>query len=99
VAKTGKSHEIQRIQKVFSKIFLSLRLRQPFAPLGVCGNFSVFHRYVLEKIVKCLEKTNTGFEHLRQILFMKNLAMAGGFLFLVAHGAGRISLDQRFGWK
>jgi putative oxidoreductase len=35
----------------------------------------------------------------QQILFMKNLAMAGGFLFLVANGAGRISLDQRFGWK
>lgn len=30
---------------------------------------------------------------MQQILFMKNLAMAGGFLFLVAGGAGRISLD------
>jgi putative oxidoreductase len=29
------------------------------------------------------------------ILFMKNLAMAGGFLFLVAHGAGNWSLDAR----
>ena len=29
------------------------------------------------------------------ILFMKNLAMAGGFLFLVAHGAGDWSLDAR----
>jgi putative oxidoreductase len=35
----------------------------------------------------------------QQILFMKNLAMAGGFLFLVASGAGRISLDRRIGWK
>jgi putative oxidoreductase len=33
---------------------------------------------------------------MQQILFMKNLAMAGGFLFLVVHGAGSISLDRRF---
>ena len=32
----------------------------------------------------------------QQIMFMKNLAIAGGFLFLVVHGAGTISLDQRF---
>jgi putative oxidoreductase len=38
-----------------------------------------------------------GADQMQQILFMKNLAMAGGFLFLVAHGAGRISLDRRFG--
>lgn len=36
---------------------------------------------------------------MQQILFMKNLAMAGGFLFLVAHGAGKISLDRRLGWS
>ena len=29
------------------------------------------------------------------ILFMKNLAMAGGFLFLLARGAGKWSLDAR----
>jgi putative oxidoreductase len=28
-----------------------------------------------------------------QIMFMKDFAMAGGFLFLVAHGAGRFSID------
>lgn len=32
----------------------------------------------------------------QQIMFMKNLAMAGGLLFLVVHGAGRLSLD---GWR
>lgn len=32
----------------------------------------------------------------QQINFMKNLAMAGGFLFLVGHGAGRFSLDAKF---
>jgi len=29
------------------------------------------------------------------VLFMKNLAMAGGFLFLVRDGAGQLSLDNR----
>ncbi|NGY05147.1 DoxX family protein [Solimonas terrae] len=33
-------------------------------------------------------------DHVNQIMFMKNLAIAGGFLFLVGHGAGRFSLDQ-----
>jgi putative oxidoreductase len=36
---------------------------------------------------------------MQQILFMKNIAMAGGFLALVAHGAGRWSLDHRLGLK
>ncbi len=31
----------------------------------------------------------------QSILFMKNLAMAGGLLLLVAHGPGALSLDQR----
>lgn len=31
------------------------------------------------------------------IMFMKNLAMAGGFLTLYAHGAGAMSLDARNG--
>ncbi|HEY0916163.1 MAG TPA: DoxX family protein [Solimonas sp.] len=34
-------------------------------------------------------------DQIQQIMFMKNLAMAGGFLFLVAHGAGRLSLDAK----
>ena len=29
------------------------------------------------------------------IQFMKNVALAGGFLFLTAHGAGKFSLDNR----
>lgn len=32
---------------------------------------------------------------MQQILLLKNVAMAGGFLFLVVHGAGPISLDRR----
>jgi uncharacterized membrane protein YphA (DoxX/SURF4 family) len=30
------------------------------------------------------------------IMFFKNLAIAGGFLVLVANGAGPLSLDRRF---
>ena len=35
----------------------------------------------------------------QQIMLLKNLAIAGGFLFLVANGAGKISLDRRLGWS
>jgi putative oxidoreductase len=35
-------------------------------------------------------------DQMQQIMFMKNLAIAGGFLFLVVHGAGTVSLDRRF---
>ena len=31
----------------------------------------------------------------QMIMFMKNLAIAGGLLFLVGHGAGRMSVDER----
>ncbi|MFZ5757166.1 MAG: DoxX family protein [Pseudomonadota bacterium] len=31
----------------------------------------------------------------QQIMFMKNLALGGGFLFLAAHGAGAWSLDAK----
>ncbi|MDA0790417.1 MAG: DoxX family protein [Proteobacteria bacterium] len=34
-----------------------------------------------------------------QVQFMKNLAITGGFLFLVVNGAGKISLDRRLGWN
>ena len=33
-------------------------------------------------------------DQMQMILFMKNFAMAGGFLFLVVHGAGALSLDR-----
>ncbi|GIC77957.1 DoxX family protein [Moritella sp. F3] len=31
----------------------------------------------------------------QMIMFSKNMALAGGFLFLVAHGAGALSLDNK----
>jgi putative oxidoreductase len=34
-------------------------------------------------------------DHIQMLMFMKNLAIAGGFLLLVAHGAGPLSLDAR----
>jgi putative oxidoreductase len=36
-----------------------------------------------------------GGDQMQQIMLMKNLAIAGGFLFLVARGAGAWSLDAR----
>ena len=35
----------------------------------------------------------------QQIMFFKNLGLAGGFLFLVANGAGRLSVDARLASK
>jgi putative oxidoreductase len=32
---------------------------------------------------------------IQTILFMKNLALAGGFLMIVSHGAGSFSIDNR----
>ena len=33
----------------------------------------------------------------QMIMFLKNVAMAGGFLLLFAHGPGPLSLDRKFG--
>jgi len=38
-------------------------------------------------------------DQMQSILFMKNLAMAGGFLIIFAHGAGELSLDHKLGKK
>jgi len=34
-------------------------------------------------------------DQIQMIMFMKNITIAGGFLLLVAHGAGEISVDFR----
>jgi putative oxidoreductase len=36
-------------------------------------------------------------DQMQMIMLMKNFAIAGGLLFLVAHGAGRFSIDARRG--
>ena len=37
-------------------------------------------------------------DQLQQIMLMKNVAIAGGFLMLVAAGPGTISADNKLGW-
>jgi putative oxidoreductase len=37
---------------------------------------------------------HAGADQLQHIMFLKNLGLAGGFLFLVANGAGRLSIDH-----
>ncbi|HWS65738.1 MAG TPA: DoxX family protein [Steroidobacteraceae bacterium] len=37
---------------------------------------------------------HNGPDLIQHIMFLKNLGLAGGFLFLVANGAGRLSLDH-----
>ncbi len=34
-------------------------------------------------------------DQIQSLMFMKNLAIAGGLLFITAHGAGRLSIDAR----
>ena len=34
-------------------------------------------------------------DQMQQIMFLKDLGLAGGFLFLVANGAGQLSIDAR----
>ena len=36
-------------------------------------------------------------EQIQMIMFLKNVSIAGGFLLLVANGAGALSIDRRFG--
>ncbi len=36
-------------------------------------------------------------DQIQMIMFVKNVAITGGFLLLVANGAGALSLDRRFG--
>jgi putative oxidoreductase len=36
-------------------------------------------------------------DQMQMIMFMKNIAITGGFLFLVAHGPGAYALDNRSG--
>jgi putative oxidoreductase len=40
--------------------------------------------------------TNFG-DQTQMIMFLKNVSIAGGFLLLIAHGAGRYSVDGRLG--
>ena len=67
--------------------------------LIVAGLFTRYAAFVLAgfSILSAVLFHGNGADPSEQIQFMKNLAIAGGFLFLVAHGAGKLSLDHRFG--
>ena len=39
-------------------------------------------------------KFHAGADQINQIMFLKNLGLAGGFLLLAANGAGRLSVDH-----
>jgi putative oxidoreductase len=38
-------------------------------------------------------------DQIQSIMFMKNIAIAGGFMFLVVHGAGNFSIDNKLANK
>ena len=48
-------------------------------------------------LVSALLFHNNFADQVQVIMFMKNVSIAGGFLLLVAHGAGAFSLDRRAG--
>lgn len=68
---------------------------------GVALVLGLFTRWVA--VALCAFCIATGFiahyhpgDHAQMINFMKNVAMAGGFLLLAIYGAERFSLDRRF---
>lgn len=68
-------------------LLIAFGLFTRLAAIGLAG-FSI--------LAALLFHANFG-DTMNQIMFLKNLAIAGGFLFLVINGAGRISLDRRLG--
>lgn len=64
---------------------IALGLFTRLAALGLAG-FSIISALLFHADFK---------DQMQQILFMKNLAMAGGFLFLVGNGPGPLSLDAK----
>jgi putative oxidoreductase len=70
--------------EVFGALAVIVGLHTRWAAAGLAG-FSVAAALLF----------HGGSDPMQQIMLMKNLAVAGGFLFLVAHGAGAWSLDAR----
>src|SRR5262245_8415136 len=60
--------------------------------LGLWTRFAAFALAGFSILSALLFHANLA-DKVQQIMLMKNFAMAGGFLFLVAHGAGALSLD------
>ena len=57
-----------------------------FQVVGVLAGFTLLTAFIFH---------NQLGDQMQFLMFMKNIAMAGGFLFLVRHGAGELSLDNR----
>jgi putative oxidoreductase len=71
---------------------------------GILLVLGLFTRYIALAlggftILSALLFHNDFSDYTQQLMFLKNLAIAGGFFFLAAHGAGKISLDHKFGWS
>jgi putative oxidoreductase len=64
---------------------IALGLLTRLAALGLAG-FSIVSAFLFHANFA---------DQVQQIMFMKNLAMAGGFLFLVGNGPGPLSLDAK----
>jgi len=62
--------------------------------LGLWTRLAAFALAGFSLLSALLFHANFG-DQVQMIMFMKNLAIAGGFLFLVAHGAGALSIDAR----
>ena len=73
------------ITEVVGAAFIIAGFQTRYAALALAG-FSILSALIFH--------TNFGDQN-EMIHFMKNLAIAGGFLFLVANGPGAVSVDNR----
>lgn len=71
--------------EVVGGLFIVLGFQTRIAALLLAG-FSLLSGYLFH-----FDPSN----QMEMISFMKNVTIAGGFLLLVAHGAGKISIDAR----
>lgn len=73
------------IVEIAGALMVILGYRARLGALGLAG-FSLITAFLFH---------NNFADQIQSILFMKNIAMAGGLLFIVANGSGAYSLDNR----
>lgn len=73
--------------EIVAALFIIIGFQVRWTALAIAG-FSV--------LTAVLYHANLG-DQMQFIMFFKNIAIAGGFLVLAAHGAGRFSLDAKQG--
>ena len=73
--------------EIIAPVLLVIGWQTRYAALALAG-FSIISALLFH-----LDFTN----QIQSIMFMKNIAMAGGLLLLFVHGAGKLSLDARRG--